>query len=104
MASGVPPPHDKKRVKVYELRNNDWFDRGTGFCTGRVVNVSVKRDSIPRLGHSEPEPQFIKPRDGQMLTPRIGGFEDFRRVRRPTRANAFGDEDIQGRWVSETTR
>lgn len=35
-----PPPNDKKRVKVYELRNGDWFDRGTGFCTGRVVNVS----------------------------------------------------------------
>lgn len=34
-----PPPNDKKRVKVYELRNGDWFDRGTGFCTGRVVNV-----------------------------------------------------------------
>lgn len=39
MALVVPPPNDKKRVKVYELRNNDWFDRGTGFCTGRVVNV-----------------------------------------------------------------
>ncbi|KAL8697657.1 MAG: hypothetical protein Q9201_007018 [Fulgogasparrea decipioides] len=37
MALVVPPPNDKKRVKVYELRNNDWFDRGTGFCTGRVV-------------------------------------------------------------------
>ena len=35
----VPPPNDKKRVKVYELKNNDWFDRGTGFCTGRIVNV-----------------------------------------------------------------
>jgi hypothetical protein len=34
MAQAVPnPPSDKKRVKVYELRNNDWFDRGTGFCT-----------------------------------------------------------------------
>ncbi len=42
MASGIPPPHDKKRVKVYELRNSDWFDRGTGFCTGRVVNVSIE--------------------------------------------------------------
>ncbi|KAI4120202.1 MAG: hypothetical protein LQ338_007186, partial [Usnochroma carphineum] len=37
MALVVPPPIDKKRVKVYELRNNDWFDRGTGFCTGRVA-------------------------------------------------------------------
>lgn len=38
----VSPPNDKKRVKVYELRNNDWFDRGTGFCTGRIVNVSIE--------------------------------------------------------------
>ena len=37
-----PVPHqttDKKRVKVYELRNNDWFDRGTGFCTAGWVTV-----------------------------------------------------------------
>ncbi|KLU82722.1 hypothetical protein MAPG_01791 [Magnaporthiopsis poae ATCC 64411] len=34
MAQPLPhPPTDKRRVKVYELRNNDWFDRGTGFCT-----------------------------------------------------------------------
>ncbi|KAF4978280.1 hypothetical protein FZEAL_5318 [Fusarium zealandicum] len=34
MAQPVPhQPTDKKRVKVYELRNNDWFDRGTGFCS-----------------------------------------------------------------------
>jgi len=41
MALQVPPPNDRKRVKVYELRENDWFDRGTGFCTGQVVNVSI---------------------------------------------------------------
>lgn len=40
MALIVPPPNEKKRVKVYELKNNDWFDRGTGFCTGRIINVS----------------------------------------------------------------
>ena len=36
----MPPPiaNDKKRVKVYELRDNDWFDRGTGFCTGQFLN------------------------------------------------------------------
>ncbi|KAF5024715.1 hypothetical protein F66182_3199 [Fusarium sp. NRRL 66182] len=34
MAQPVPhQPTDKKRVKVYELRNNDWYDRGTGFCS-----------------------------------------------------------------------
>ena len=40
MALIVPPANEKKRVKVYELKNNDWFDRGTGFCTGRIINVS----------------------------------------------------------------
>ncbi|KAF1925684.1 DUF625-domain-containing protein [Didymella exigua CBS 183.55] len=38
MAQVAPPAHDRKRVKVYELKNNDWFDRGTGFCRGVVVN------------------------------------------------------------------
>ena len=33
---------ERKRVKVYELKNNDWFDRGTGFCTGRVLNDESK--------------------------------------------------------------
>ena len=33
-------PSTPRRVKVYELRNNDWFDRGTGYCTGEMVNVS----------------------------------------------------------------
>lgn len=33
---------ERKRVKVYELRNNDWFDRGTGFCTGRVIGVRFR--------------------------------------------------------------
>jgi protein phosphatase-4 regulatory subunit 3 len=32
---------DRKRVKVYELKSNDWFDRGTGFCTGTIANVSM---------------------------------------------------------------
>jgi len=39
MALVAAPSNDRKRVKVYELRNNDWFDRGTGFCRGIVVNV-----------------------------------------------------------------
>ncbi|KAF3097385.1 Platinum sensitivity protein [Orbilia oligospora] len=39
MALVVPnPPTQPRRVKVYELRNNDWFDRGTGYCTGQVLN------------------------------------------------------------------
>ncbi|KAK5936933.1 Platinum sensitivity protein [Knufia obscura] len=38
MAMQAPVASDKKRVKVYELRENDWFDRGTGFCTGQIIN------------------------------------------------------------------
>lgn len=34
------PPIERKRVKVYELRENDWFDRGTGFCTTQCILVS----------------------------------------------------------------
>lgn len=41
MALEVQPPCDPKRVKVYELRDNDWFDRGTGFCTGQLLDVRV---------------------------------------------------------------
>jgi protein phosphatase-4 regulatory subunit 3 len=42
MAQAVPnPPTEKKRVKVYELRNNDWFDRGTGFCTATLFSVRL---------------------------------------------------------------
>jgi protein phosphatase-4 regulatory subunit 3 len=42
MAQAVPhQPTDKKRVKVYELRSNDWFDRGTGFCTAAFLQVRL---------------------------------------------------------------
>ncbi|KAJ5833547.1 hypothetical protein N7474_001858 [Penicillium riverlandense] len=37
MALDLQPPDGRKRVKVYELRDNDWFDRGTGFCTGQTL-------------------------------------------------------------------
>jgi hypothetical protein len=40
MALAAPQGPDKKRVKVYELKNNDWYDRGTGFCSGILLNVS----------------------------------------------------------------
>lgn len=43
-AQPVPHPStDKKRVKVYELRNNDWFDRGTGFCTAALNIVGISQ-------------------------------------------------------------
>ncbi|OHE95216.1 hypothetical protein CORC01_09477 [Colletotrichum orchidophilum] len=47
-----PVPHhatDKKRVKVYELRNNDWFDRGTGFCTAAFMQTEDGQPRDPRV-------------------------------------------------------
>ncbi|KAJ4363671.1 Platinum sensitivity protein [Neocucurbitaria cava] len=43
MALAPPPASDRKRVKVYELKNNDWFDRGTGFCRGVLANQEEAR-------------------------------------------------------------
>ncbi|KAF8862581.1 DUF625-domain-containing protein [Acephala macrosclerotiorum] len=60
MAQAVPnnPPNDKKRVKVYELRNNDWFDRGTGFCTAQFFFNENSRQEEPRvLVQSEDQPE-----------------------------------------------
>lgn len=51
MAMMVSPSHEKKRVKVYELKNNDWFDRGTGFCMGRTTNVRGKQYITRLLPH-----------------------------------------------------
>ncbi|KAJ4416445.1 Platinum sensitivity protein [Neurospora sp. IMI 360204] len=58
-----PVPHhttDKKRVKVYELRNNDWFDRGTGFCIAQFVPVQENQPKEPRvLVESEDHPDRL---------------------------------------------
>lgn len=55
-----PVPHqttDRRRVKVYELRDNDWFDRGTGFCTATWTEVDEGRAKEPRVVvDSEDEP------------------------------------------------
>ncbi|GJN69599.1 platinum sensitivity protein [Purpureocillium lilacinum] len=57
-----PVPHqatDKRRVKVYELRNNDWFDRGTGFCTATFVNTDDGRKDPRVIVESEDQPERI---------------------------------------------
>ncbi|KAK4546703.1 hypothetical protein LTR36_001921 [Oleoguttula mirabilis] len=38
---------ERKRVKVYELKNNDWYDRGTGFCFGQIVNSPQSTPESP---------------------------------------------------------
>ena len=52
MAQAVPnPPGERRRVKVYELRDNDWYGRGTGFCSASVSHITQKRATL--------EPCFI---------------------------------------------
>ncbi|KAI0600904.1 component of IIS longevity pathway SMK-1-domain-containing protein [Biscogniauxia sp. FL1348] len=60
-AQSVPHPStDKKRVKVYELRNNDWFDRGTGFCTAAFTISEDGQQRDPRvIVESEDQPDRV---------------------------------------------
>ncbi|KAG6019788.1 hypothetical protein E4U41_003077, partial [Claviceps citrina] len=60
MAQQVPhQATDKKRVKVYELRNNDWFDRGTGFCTATFIGTSESRQDPRVIVESEEHPEQL---------------------------------------------
>ncbi|KAA8617480.1 Suppressor of Mek1 [Pyrenophora tritici-repentis] len=57
---GPPPASERKRVKVYELKNNDWFDRGTGFCKGVVANQEEAR--IVVLSEDDQSRQLLETR------------------------------------------
>jgi len=35
-----------KRVKVYELQNKNWYDRGTGFCAGQLLTSGEGRIAV----------------------------------------------------------
>nr|POE52334.1 uncharacterized protein CFP56_70253 [Quercus suber] len=52
--SQQPPPqnNERRRVKVYELKNNDWYDRGTGFCSGQIV-------ASLNAAHEEPDARIV---------------------------------------------
>lgn len=62
MALVAPPANERKRVKVYELKNNDWYDRGTGFCSGRVLggpNAPPENPDAHVVVVSEDEPERV---------------------------------------------
>lgn len=40
MNSEVHIPTSPKRVKVYELCKDEWTDKGTGYCSGEIINNS----------------------------------------------------------------
>jgi protein phosphatase-4 regulatory subunit 3 len=61
MALASVPSQERKRVKVYELKNNDWYDRGTGFCSGILHAHPQASPDAPPEAHvlvvSEDEPE-----------------------------------------------
>ena len=64
-AAATPTSADRKRVKVYELKNNDWYDRGTGFCTGQHVNqADSQADTLDArivvVSEDEPNRQLLE--------------------------------------------
>ncbi|KAK9435369.1 suppressor of Mek1 [Metarhizium brunneum] len=60
MAQQVPhQATDKKRVKVYELRDNDWFDRGTGFCTAAFATTEDGQKDPRVIVESEDQPNRL---------------------------------------------
>jgi hypothetical protein len=69
MAQTVPhQTTDKKRVKVYELRNNDWFDRGTGFCAAAFISVSAHCSTCCRDKPREFNLRLAPPRPDGCMT------------------------------------
>ncbi|KAF2191488.1 DUF625-domain-containing protein [Zopfia rhizophila CBS 207.26] len=60
MALVAAPGNERKRVKVYELKNNDWFDRGTGFCKGIVVNQEEAKILV--ASEDDPTRQLLETR------------------------------------------
>ena len=67
MALAAPPASERKRVKVYELKNNDWYDRGTGFCSGRLLTGPNSTPENPEahivvVSEDEPERALLETR------------------------------------------
>lgn len=51
MALAASLVNERKRVKVYELKESDWFDRGTGFCAVQAIcddgRILVAAEEVP---------------------------------------------------------
>ncbi|WVR03282.1 hypothetical protein IAU60_000273 [Kwoniella sp. DSM 27419] len=70
------PVQEGKRVKVYELRDASWFDRGTGFCKGiyddtrDLALLIVEREEVAEEGGKLEAPGgFLK--DDLLLSARV---------------------------------
>lgn len=57
-------PEIPRRVKVYELQEEKWFDRGTGYCTGEIQKASgdgetVQEDAFILVRSEENEAEIL---------------------------------------------
>lgn len=50
------PKADEYRVKLFNLRDNDWQDQGTGYCTVKTVETANDRKETHIVVESEDEP------------------------------------------------
>ncbi|CAK7236548.1 Platinum sensitivity protein [Sporothrix bragantina] len=100
MAQAVPHQTqtiDRKRVKVYELRNNDWFDRGTGLCSSTYIATEDGEVREPRIiVESEDAP------DRLLLDTRISHEDGFQRQQGKWH-NALPDSHTLIVWTEPTT-
>lgn len=68
MNVNISIPTTPRRVKVYELCNEEWTDKGTGFCSGELINEQAyvivrneeNRSEILLKKHIAGEIQFHK--------------------------------------------
>ena len=89
----VATSHDKKRVKVYELKSTDWFDRGTGFCTGRTISDTSGNEEAKIYVESEDEPERL------LLETRIGKDDGYQKQQGEYDCNAWvGKGPDLGTW------
>jgi hypothetical protein len=101
--------NERKRVKVYELKSNDWFDRGTGFCTGQLVDVSsfivAFNPTFAMASRAKTRPTLTT-RTGQSLTryDALGRGSNSCSVGGGARSHTARNQNLKGRWLPEAAR
>lgn len=80
MSLNINIPTPPRRVKVYELCNDEWTDKGTGFCSGEVTNerayITVRnednRNEILLRMHVAGEIQYHKQQETLIVWSEVG--------------------------------
>jgi protein phosphatase-4 regulatory subunit 3 len=100
---GPPPASERKRVKVYELKNNDWFDRGTGFCKGVVAVRLSRRHSMRAQDLGNRGGIRVHECHRLICATTERGSQDCSPIRRRPESRTPSNAHLQRRRLSETT-